>query len=346
MFRSITMDSRSKNILYAVIDCYIHKPFPVSSKNICKKFSFSISSATIRNTMADLEEMGYLNQPHVSAGRIPTNKGYRLYIEKMLNENIMCDDELLTNLYKNFIRVRGDLNEFLNWASKTISNHSNYIGIAFSSSVERSVLNKMELFSYKDDKIVALILTEEGVIKHKVIENKTDLSQKDLNRITSFLNSEFSGYTFGEIRERLIELYNEIEKKDVVISRALNLFSGILTTFNKDVDMFVSGMNKALSLPDFSSTQKIRELSRTLENRDSILSLLNKIIENEGVQVYIGDEFVPDTNYLSVVASRFFENERPFGVLGIIGPRRMDYSCAISIVETTARFLSEQLDII
>ncbi len=338
------MDERSKKVLFAVVQSYINAPVPVGSRFLLRRHGFNISSATIRNTMADLEEMGYLSQPHTSAGRIPTDKGYRLYIERILNNKVASDIELLSKLYINLVEMRGELDEFLDMATKTLSDYSHYLGVALSTCSEQSILKKIELFHYKDNKIAVILLTE-NVIRHKIIEIESEsaLKQKDLSRIASYINAEFAGYPLGEIRGILLDtIYKEKSQCDDLIAKALMVCKYVVFSLHEDI--YISGLSELLDLPDFSDIQKIKDLSKAIEDKQAIITLLDKIVESEGVQVYIGSESSLYSEDLSLVASNFYEKDRPVGVLGLIGPKRMNYLNAITIVDTTAKCLSQLLE--
>ncbi|MBF0564376.1 MAG: heat-inducible transcription repressor HrcA [Nitrospirae bacterium] len=337
------IDDREKKILLAVIQSYINLGFPVGSRYLSKKHDFGLSSASIRNVMSDLEEMGYLVQPHTSSGRVPTDKGYRLFVEELLGGGIASNAALLSLLDSFNLDVVNDLNELINSITKAFSGYSHYLGVALSTTMENSILRKIEMFGYKDNMIVILLLTEEGVVRHKIVSSYAILNQQDLSRISSYLTSEFGGVTLKEIRNALAEdLYKERAMRDDLLAKALEFCKYAIFSFNADV--FITGMSELINLPDFCDVQRIKELSRAVEDKVKIVGLLDDILEIEGVQVFIGSEAFKDNEALSVVASTFYEKGRPFGVFGLIGPQRMDYASAISIVDTSAKFMSKHLD--
>ncbi len=340
------MDDRSKDILFAVIQSYINNSTPVGSRYIFKKYPLGISSATIRNTMADLEDLGYLSQPHTSAGRVPTNMGYKFYVDEILDKSVDSDSELLDDLYENLMEEKCDLGSFLIKVTEMLACRSKYIGVTMSSSAEKSILKKIEFFPYKNNKLAVVILTEEGAIKHKVIDSEQSTSPKDLNRIASYLNAEFSGHSLTEVRKILLEdLNNNKHQRDNLISKAFNLCMDAINFGDTlYMDVCFTGMSDMLELPDFSDIRKIREMSKTMEDKQTIVKLLDKIIDSDGVHVCLDTEPLLRSNEFSIVASRFYERGRPFGILGLIGPKRMDYMSAISMVSTTANFLSKQFE--
>jgi heat-inducible transcriptional repressor len=337
------LDERTKKILYAVVENYINFPDPVGSRTVAKSYSFGLSPATIRNVMADLEEMGFLLQPHTSAGRVPTDMGYRFYVESLVAESAFLHKEPLRELYKRLETLRDNIDILFSETTKTISTLSHYLGIAMSPKPEVTTLKKIEILKYKDDKIAAILFTDKGMIKNKVISLGAEITQKDLNRIAGYLNSEFSGHTFDEIRQKVVqEMSKEKIMCDRLISRALKICQEAFCFLYGD--LFVSGLSEVLDLPDFTDLKKIKELSRAIEDKHTIIKLLDKLSELDGVQIIIGSEnSMDEMKKFSIVVSACKEGDRPIGVVGIIGPTRMNYSKAIYIVDNTAKFITRML---
>jgi heat-inducible transcriptional repressor len=340
------LSERSKKILYAVVQSYINYPDPVGSRIVTKRYSFGLSPATIRNIMSDLEEMGFLTQPHTSAGRVPTDLGYRFYVDSLVTEgdlNSNIEIEILQGLYRRLEILKNNIELLLSETTKSLSLLSHYLGVAMSPTPDMTTLRKINLLKYNADKVAVVLFTDEGIIKNKIIAVDSEISQKDLNRIATYLNSEFSGYTFDEIRIKLVkEMAKEKTQCDHLISKAMRICREALC-FPLN-ELFVSGLSEVLDLPDFADLKTIRELSRALEEKHNIIKLLDKMSDTEGVQIIIGSENEQDEmKRLSLVASPCKEQGRPIGVVGIIGPTRMNYSKAIYIVENTAKFVSRMI---
>jgi heat-inducible transcriptional repressor len=340
------LSERSKKILYAVVQSYINYPDPVGSRVVTKRYPFGLSPATIRNIMSDLEEMGFLTQPHTSAGRVPTDLGYRFYVDSLVREgdlNSNIEVEILQGLYKRLEILKNNIELLLSETTKSLSMLSHYLGIAMSPTPDMTTLRKINLLKYSVDKVAVVLFTDEGLIKNKIIAVDADISQKDLNRIATYLNSEFSGFTFDEIRVKLIkEMSREKVQCDHLISKAMRICREALC-FPLN-ELFVSGLSEVLALPDFTDLKTIRELSKAVEDKHNIIKLLDKMSETDGVQVIIGSENEQDEmKGLSLVASPCREYDRPVGIVGIIGPTRMNYAKAIYIVENTAKFISRMI---
>jgi len=338
------LSERSKKVLYAVVQSYINYPDPVGSRVVTKRYAFGLSPATIRNIMADLEEMGFLLQPHTSAGRVPTDLGYRFYVDSLVTEgSYFLNLEILQGLYKKLETLKNDIDLLLSETTRNLSALSHYLGIAMSPMPEMTTLKRINLLKYKSDTVAAVLFTDEGLVKNKVISIDSDISQKDLNRIAGYLNSEFSGYTFDEIRIKLLkEMSREKIRCDSLITKAMQICQEAL--YFPRSDLFVSGLSEVLDLPDFADLKKIRELSRAVEDKHTIIKLLDKLSESDGIQILIGSEnSMDDLKKLSVVVSPCKEGDRSIGVVGIIGPTRMNYAKAMYIVENTAKFITRML---
>ena len=337
------LEGRNKRVLLAVIESYIDSPDPVGSRYVTKKYEFGLSPATIRNIMADLEDMGFLMQPHTSAGRVPTDMGYRFYVENILDPYDVDRAGFPEDMISHLNCLSGDVDCMLQETTKIISQFSHYLGIASLPSTESSTFHKIELLSYKNDRIVVMLFTNEGLIKHKIITNDLALKQSDLSRIASYLNSRFSGMNIGDIRVQLVqEMKEQKDECDTLISRAMDLF-GNLSEGSGD-DVLISGFKEVVNLPDFSDIEKIKKLSEAIENKHTIVKLIDQIVQEDGVQIVIGSENrIEGLDNMSMVATTYKDEGRPVGVIGIIGPTRMNYNNAIIIVDTAAKYLGHML---
>lgn len=338
------LDERTKRVLYAVVQSYIGSPEPVGSRFVTKRYSFGLSPATIRNIMADLEDLGFLRQPHTSAGRVPTDRGYRLYVDALGREQIDEYEGVSQRFVKDFTRklekMRNDINVMFSEVTQTLSMMSNYVGIALPPKPEKATFSRIDLIQYRGGTAVAILVTDEGVIKNKILHVGPKLTQADLNRIADYLNVEYSGHTIDEIKKTLIQRM-KYEKRlwDSMVARAIRICEQAMSF--SEGDLFVAGLYDVMNLPDFSDISKIKELSRAIKDKHLILKLLDDLGNAEGVQVVIGDENpVADLKKLSIVTAPYREGDRPMGIVALIGPTRMDYSKAIYMVDTVARCIS------
>lgn len=331
------LSDRHWKVLRAVVQTYIGMPYPVGSRLVTKRYGFSLSPATIRNVMADLEEMGYLIQPHTSAGRIPTDKAYRLYVDS-LKQRGQADDELAQSLRESFRSLRDDMNRLLAEATRVLSSWSHCLAFAIPARADGATLNRIQFYNYMNQKTVALLITNEGLIANKVLESNFGFTQRELNRLADYLNSEFSGSTIDQIRTRLLkEMSKERALCDMLISRAMNICEEALSFPGEDI--FFSGISELIGLPELSD--RINDITRAIEDKHWIVRLLEELASPEGVRVVIGSEN-PERNMqdLSIVSARYRRGEQLLGVVGMIGPTRMDYPKSILMVDALARSIS------
>lgn len=338
----VLLDKRTEEVLYAVVDCYINSGGPVGSRVVTKKYSFGFSPATIRNIMSDLEEMGFLRQPHTSAGRVPTDIGYRFYVDKIESGQDAYKD-LLMDLNRKLDTIRKDINSFLDEASRMLSTMTHYIGITMSPNTSSTTLHRIELIKYKGNRVVVILFTDEGIIKNMIITSSSDISQRDLNRIAEYINKEYSGHTLDEIKKSIVrEMSRDKVICDKLISEAVRICRDIFSVSTGN--LYISGLSEMLDLPDFCDIDRIRELLKTIEDKHIIVNLLDRISEREGTQVFIGSENPLDKmKKFSLITATCRENNRPLGTIGIIGPTRMDYAKTITIVNMTASYISQVL---
>jgi heat-inducible transcriptional repressor len=336
-------DNRIHRVLWAVVESYITNPDPVGSRFVTKKYAFNLSPATIRNIMADLVEMGFLLQPHTSAGRIPTDKGYRYYVDSLVQDEPGIDSALAHELRTRLENIRNDINGLLMETTKTLSSLSHYLAFALPPKPDRSTFRKINLFRYRNDQVAIVLLTNEGVIKNKIIQLDSDISQRDLGRIAEYLNSEFANHAIDEIRTKLLkEMYRDKALCDALIAKAMEICQEAVS-FSPN-ELFISGLSEVLGLPDFLDLDRIREVFHAIEDKHLIIKILDMLSETDGVKVLIGSENpAEELKKMSMVVSTYKEGDKPIGTVGIIGPTRMDYSKAITIVDTTAKFITRIL---
>jgi heat-inducible transcriptional repressor len=337
------LDERNKKVLFSVIQCYINSPGPVGSRVVTKRFSLGLSPATIRNVMSDLEEMGFLAQPHTSAGRVPTDSGYRFYVDVLKEEKRRINKDLIDELSRNLELLRKDINAFPNETSKVLSSLSHYIGIAMSQNTGQTTLSKIELIKYKKTKLAVILFTDDSTVSNKIVSIDSDISQKDLNRIADYINAEFTGYTLDEIRESVIkEMKQEKRLYDKLITEAVKICREVFSA--SPGNLYISGLSEMIDLPDFCDIQRIRELLKAIDDKRIVLNLLENMSASEGTQVFIGSENpLTEMKEFSLVVSTYKEGNKPIGTIGIIGPKRMNYLKAISIVDATAHYITNML---
>jgi len=335
------LDERSEKVLTAIIQTHTASNSPVGSFKVTKRFSFNLSPATIRNTMAELEEMGYVTQPHTSAGRVPTEKGYRYYVDMLLKEHASSKN-LLDSLYKRLRNIEKDISKMIMETSRELSLTTKYIGIVTFPRLEEIILKHVRFIRYDRTKTLCILIAEDGIIKNKFVTLRGIRSQRQLERITNYLNNRFSGATLREIRDNImVQISREKIVCDRLITNALITFKDIISREDEDL---LGGLTGTSNLPDFVDIRKIKDILKAVEDKHLMLKLLDRIKASEGLQILVGlQDIIPQMKEMSLVASTYTDRVNARGTIGILGPTRMNYKKLIPIVEQTANTLTQIL---
>lgn len=335
------LDDRGAQVLRLVIEDYIETAEPVGSRTVSKKIAQTLSPATIRNIMADLEEMGYLVQPHTSAGRIPTGAGFRYYVNHLLERRQLARSDRDT-----LGRMAGgggtSADDLVRQASRSLSALSRQACVVVVSRFTHQPLRSLSLLRSSSDRILLVTVLQGGWVQHRVIEGETDLTSEELEKMNGYLNELAVGLTLPQLRRKILdEMRREKARCDRILRRALQLGSRALADAVPG-EVFVEGRANILEQPEFTEdVQKLKRILRAFEEKSVIVRLLDRALDMAAIQVSIGPENpvegLPD---ISVVASGYHQGEAAMGGIGLIGPVRMDYSRVIPLVEYTARLLS------
>jgi len=348
--KEIELDKRDQEILEAIVKAFIETGEPVGSRTVSRLNREGLSAATIRNVMADLEERNLLAQPHASAGRIPTDLGYRVYVDALArNRRLPAADERLieSSLHEGV----GDANELFSNVSKVLSRLSRQMGVVVSPHIAKIRLRDIEFVRLAPRRVLVILVAASGGLHNKVVEIEEDLDQERLDQIGRYLTHEFKSHTLPEIRDRILELmgqekalYDDLLRDALKLGRAgLDIDSQIESA---GADLFVDGTANLLSESDFASLERLRGLFRTFEEKHELLRVLNRCLEQEakGVRVIIGSENPnPEMSDCALVATGYGMEGQTLGTLGIIGPTRMEYARAIALVDSVARLFSHAL---
>jgi heat-inducible transcriptional repressor len=338
------LDARRKEILWAIIQSHIDLNIPVGSKLLTERFPVGLSPATIRNTMAKLEKTGYITRPHASAGRIPTEKGYRFYVDALMTEqSLYITSDLSSKLSSRLQIIREDSNTLIKEAARSLSFFSHYLAIATPPKIEDILLKRIKFIKYENRKVLAVIISDDGAIKNRIVELDKIYSQKQLDLASDNLNRKFIGLSIKKVREKIAyQLYKEKTVCDQLIANLLCVWKDIVPSENDDLSQ--GGFSGASNLTDFASMKQIKSILRAIEDKQFMLKLLQQINESKGTQVFVGMENIfPAMRELSLVVSTYSNNKYVSGAVGIIGPTRMNYRKLIPIVDHTAKSLTKIL---
>lgn len=345
----IELDRRSREILETVIISYIESGEPVGSRTVARLNREGLSPASIRNVMADLEEKDLLRQPHASAGRVPTDLAYRVYVDSIgkAPRLSLSEERLIASTLE---RTPGEISDLFGNVSRVLSSYSRHLGVVVSPHIARVRLRDIEFVRVAPHRVLAVIVAASGLIHNKMIEISDDYDQESLDKFGRYLTDEFRGHTLPEIRDRILELMTQEKAAyDRMLRDALSLGRVSLEVEADEKTggaVFVDGTANLLSDPEFASVERLKALFRTFEEKHELLRVLNSCLESESgrVQVIIGSENPsPDMADCSLIASGYGAGGRTLGALGIIGPTRMEYARAIALVDSVARLFTHAL---
>lgn len=354
-------DVRGRAVLSAIIEEYLITGEPVGSKVISEKFSNAAgqnigwSSATIRNVMSDLEETGFLTHPHTSAGRIPTDKGYRFYVDNLLG--VLQISQLDLDLINRSLGLNPNEEvqpeKLLEKTSQLLSALSDNVGIVVTPSLANDVLQHIKFVSLADKKILVVLVSAPNIVHHKIIRLESAFSQEELDRTANYLNAEFAGKNLTAIRgEILSRMHEEKALFDKMLQTAMILCSESLVGDDAATGaVYVDGASNIVAKSDFSGNfEQLRNLLKTIEEKTRLVTILNECLTREtpnaagGVQVFIGGEtLAPALQQCALIAApyRLGLGENAFGTLSVLGPTRLEYSRLIAIVGYVARLLEQ-----
>lgn len=334
------LDDRKIKILQAIIRNYLETGEPVGSRTISKYTDLNLSSATIRNEMADLEEMGYILQPHTSAGRIPSDKGYRLYVDAMMEEK----DKELEELKEMMLEKEDKMDNLLKQVAKLLAVNTNYASMISAPAVHKNKLKFIQLSKVDVNQLLAVIVMEGNIIKNNILHVAEELSEETILKLNILLNTHLNGLAVEEINLAMITaLKQQAGIHSAIISDVVDAIAeGIIA--EEDLEIYTSGANNIFKYPELADQQKASEIINTFEEKQMLTELVQNTLEDEsgtGIQVYIGSETpIQSMKDCSVVTATYELGEGMRGTIGIIGPKRMDYDKVIGTLKT----ITHQLD--
>lgn len=342
----IELTNRDQKVLEAIVTDYIQSGEPVGSRTISRRCGLKVSSATIRNVMADLEELGFLYQPHTSAGRIPTEKGFRFYLDSIMQFKALENEEREL-IRKAFQDTQMDVKELLHRTSRILSRFCKQAGVVLWPKLSAARMKHIEFIRLRSHQIMVLLVSESGLVHHHLLEWKEDIKQDELDKYNQYLNELFEDVPLGEVKDRVLsEMCKEKVLFDQLYSRALEMTRRFFQSSMENSDIYIEGRTNLLNNPEFADVERMRRLLAAFEDKSRIIQLLDTTLKTStGLQIILGPESdLHGLNEISLISSPYRRGDTLLGVLGVIGPLRMDYSRIIPVVEFTASFLSQLLE--
>lgn len=335
-------NERKYEILYSIIRDYIESGEPVGSRTIEKKYNLGISSATIRNEMSDLEDMGYLIQPHASAGRIPSDKAYRMYVDQFMHI-FDLDEHITEQVRKQYREYLGELNAAVRKTAEILTKITNYTSLVMTPSIASFNIKDVRLIHIENERVLLILITKQGLVKNAELKLSGKVNTAQLEKITNFLNlcikdieTEMSVAGFGE----KIEALNPSEQK--ILAEVVPAIKYILNQDNGE-KVYTTGLTEIFNYPEFQDMNKARHLLDALHKQDLLSVLLHSVL-SENYSVKIGTENErEELNDCSILTATYRLNGNPIGTIGILGPTRMNYDYCVSALNSMAKELTNHI---
>lgn len=336
------LDERKLRVLHAIINSYISSAEPIGSRTISKKYDLGVSSATIRNEMSDLEDLGYLNKPYTSAGRVPSDKAYRLYVDMLLKDSkTLIDMRKKQEIKKTLLKEAVEIDSLIENSTKILSKLTNYTALAIAPQFERSTLKHIQLIPIDEYEILVVIVSDSGIVKNTIFRIDNQIPDDQLNIISNFLNGKLKGLTIEEIG-------NEI---DTVVFKEMyeykNIIESIIPVINQsleeveNVEVFADGVTNIFNFPEYSDVTKARSFLSFIEDKNLVVDIMLKNTLDDFEITIGGENSIDEIKDCSLITATYKLDGNTIGKIGVIGPTRMDYFKVINAVNLLAMNLNE-----
>jgi len=342
--REDELDIRAREVLREVVLQHVATGEAISSRSLARGGRFHLSPASLRNVMADLEDLGYLQHPHTSSGRVPTDRGYRFFIDHLMQSRRLSQQE--RDVIDGQVAQASELDEVMHLASRVLSTLSDQVGVVFMPTLHRLTMRSIDFILVAEGKVMCIIVGTNGVVVNKIVETRLAFTRDELEKISRYITGEHAGLALDTIRHRLIQLTAEERSQDQVMRKALALGIGAVEDLMPmEHELFVEGTASILNKPDFANAGVIRKTFLALQEKEKLVEILNSCLNEDGLQILVGSEsdFTHLHNF-SLVARRYGSESAPLGMVGILGPMRMEYARVAPLVDYLGRALSRKIE--
>ena len=339
------LNERSRAILEAIIEDYIESAEPVGSRAITRRHPVGLSPASVRNVMSDLEELGYLVSPHTSAGRVPTEKGFRFYIDSLLQVRPLTSAE--RQQLDRYYHLEGlGAEQLVREAGKTLSSLCQFTGIVLAPRVDFGIFRQVEFVKLSGGRILVILVSQSGLVQNRIIEVGSAIDQRELERAANYMNNRLKGLSFQDVRRQLVEEMQQEKARFDQMMQQVIAFSQSILDDPAENHLFIEGASNILKHPDFSNVAEMRQIFQAFETKGRLLQLLDQSHKAEGVQIFIGREAESaGIAGCSLITATYSNAKGIVGSLGVIGPMRMSYSQVIPVVDYTAKVVGRLLEL-
>lgn len=335
--------ARKEKMLQAVVHLYIKTGKPVGSTTIVDNYHLNLSPATIRNVLAELETDGFLTHPHTSAGRVPTDKGYRSYVDSIVQiQKLAAEEE--QKIKEEYSRRRREIDDLMMSTTRVLSALSNCAGFILPPTVNIEKLRRVELVPVDDHHVLGVLVSQNGFVRNQMIEVSHLPDDETLRSASRLLNERLQGLGFAEAQTRLVGELAQLQRQQSDETELFSTLSKHLFEAELKKDIYVEGTNNMLKFPEFQDYESMRNFAEFVDEKDALEQVLMKGLNQKGLQVWIGSERAPELKDFSVVTSTYQVKGHQVGVLGILGPKRMQYERMMAIVDTVAKLMNRALD--
>lgn len=338
------LEGRARDVLREIVMQYVSSGEPISSRSLAKGGRFDLSPASLRNVMADLEDLGYVYQPHTSAGRVPTDRGYRFFIDHLMKSRRLSQHE--RDLIDEGVGSATKLDEVMHEASSLLSKLSNQVGIAFLPTLNQFIVRSVDFIPVSERRVLCVLVGTNGVVVNKMLELTSSFTRDELLSIGNYLTQTFAGRPLRQIQDALTSLSRgEQAREDRFLRSAIEVGMSAVEKPPNDQELFVEGTESIFTKPEFANTDILRRTISGLQEKSKLVEILTACLGEEGVQIVIGAESQFTRHYnFALVASRYGSQDTPTGIVGIIGPTRMEYGRIGPIVEYLGHVLSRKIE--
>jgi heat-inducible transcriptional repressor len=341
------LTARQASVLRAIVHAYVGEAAPIGSQTLTHLLPMHISSASVRTTLAELAGMGLVEQPHTSSGRIPTERGLRLFIDQLLDPKQLDASNVASYEMRNinYSVDEAEPDSVVNVASQLLSECTRQLGFVVAPRFERIVLSRISLVRLSSERVLVVLVSNSGGVHRRVIACDAEWDQSELDRTAVLLSERAAGRTLVELRAALIEEAENLrDRTGELLGRAIDLGRRAVAAGDDEVDLVIETRLALLDQPEFHDPQRIRDLFAALETKERLLEVLDRMLDSHGVSVAFGDEVdEPGLHHCALVASHYGGLDAPLGMLGVIGPVRMDYGRVIPVVDYLSQVITGRL---
>ena len=342
------LDDRKLKVLLAIINSYISSAEPIGSRTITKKYNLGVSSATIRNEMSDLEDLGYLNKPHSSAGRVPSDKAYRFYVDELLKSNKIATDIIKKLKIKEaLMKESWEIDELIQNSAKILSALTSHTAVVASPRMKNSKIRQIQLVDLDEKEVLLVIVCETGTVKNSILKLDKPVTSDQLTIISNFLNSKLSGLTIDQLSNQLDEnVFKEMYEFKSILEKLIPILNTSIDDL-VSVDLYADGLTKILNFPEYKDVEKAKDFISFVEDKELMLEILSQSPTTKDIHIIIGSEniYAPIKD-ISIITATYTMGGKIIGKIGLLGPTRMDYPNLIETVKIYSDNISEILNLL